>query len=699
MSRRRREQTGRERTRRDQDRPGADFASSRSRQALVWLVTLKLAAIVVVFDPDGVQAFDFPKSLVSRGFEWLILGTLAVSLLRHGVGIVGRTRLHWFVLAFAATNGLSAIFAEDRYVAVFGERFRYLGLTFIGDVLVLYLAVAVAFRSRRDWLLAAAGLTAALFLSIAYAFAQRLGVDPIHWSEDPHDRPFGTLGQPDMFGQFLASSFAAALGVFAFSWRTAGRRTTWVAAAVAGLCLATAAIVATRGSLLGILAALGAAPFAYVRVYGASRTVLVRAALGSVTALAILGGILVGTPLGERVRATTAGVATSDRVLIYRSAFESFVDRPILGYGVDGFAVAYPHHRPAGDSVYWGPNNVQTSAHSWVLQTAATTGIVGLAALVALVLAFAWYAWRSLPRAPLIVAPLALASAAYWAHGLVTVGSIGVDWVPWLAFGGVARSSWREERSAPIWSLHQAVPRVMLLASVLASLTGWSAFLANRDALVNLEALSARETGRAISGGESATRRDPGRASYWNGLGLAYQAGQQLRRASDAFVEATRRAPQTATYWANLARVRATQALSGDASSGGRSAALEAARHAVAVDPNNPVAQSGLAEVANVLGDPDLAFGAAAMSYRLYASESTARLLGETALRSSDAAGARATLEQLVAMHDGAALRVALARVDLKMNDRQAALANVRRALELDGTNRDAQRMLLELGG
>ncbi len=72
----------------------------------------------------------------------------------------------------------------------------------------------------------------------------------------------------------------------------------------------------------------------------------------------------------------------------------------------------------------------------------------------------------------------------------------------------------------------------------------------------------------------------------------------------------------------------------------------------------------------------------AAWAIRLYPGDASfERLAGDAAQRVSDRAPLGAMLEELVSVKESAVLRVALARVAL-MNDRAAALANVRRALD-----------------
>src|SRR5207237_2605703 len=130
-----------------------DFENSALHRALLALIALKVSATVLLFDANALQAFDLAKGLYSRATEWLLVAALGLAFIRYGLAIVPRTRLHAFVGLFLVANLASAAFAADRYVAIFGESFRYLGLTFVIDMAVLYVAVGVALRTDRDRLI------------------------------------------------------------------------------------------------------------------------------------------------------------------------------------------------------------------------------------------------------------------------------------------------------------------------------------------------------------------------------------------------------------------------------------------------------------------------------------------------------------------------------------------------------------------
>jgi O-antigen ligase/tetratricopeptide (TPR) repeat protein len=685
-----------------------DFEKSNLRATLVGLIALKIVGIILIVDPLGLQAFNLPKTLFSHFSAWVLLGVLAASLLRYGPGIVPRAGIHLAVAGFVIASIAAAITAEDRYVALFGAQDSYLGLSFLADMVILYAATAVALRGVRDLALVASAAMGASLVAAAYAGIQYAGLDPIVWKVDPGLlRPFSTFGNPDQFGQFLSLSFGASLGVALCAKR---RLLAIVGGIFCVLFVVLAAIVATRGTLIGIAAAVGAGVILYVRLRRPPVRVILMGVLGTFVVIGLFTPIAAATPLGQRA---LGGVeeASAGRLRIYAAAFLAFESRPVVGYGPDSFGVVYPRFGTPERRERFSDR--QVSAHSWLLQTVVTTGIVGLVALLALLTVFVRAAWRSgIERAAVVVVPLMLASGAYWAHGMVGVGSITIDWLPWFTFGAVAAVTGRREpvvSPARARSARLALAGAAFVATAAVAAFGVNAFGANRDAQLARTAWTAGAMSVAGDAAASATQRDPGRAEYWNWLGLAREGEGDLERAEASYAAAATRAPYESTYWINLALIRARAIVASGASPLDGAAALAAAERAVLADPRDWRAIGVLAEVADLFGPPEVAFRSAVRSILLNAGLEDFQLAfrGErrqeeiaasAALKLADASEARHALDEAVAAHDSATLRVALAQLALRTNDLNAARADAQRALQLDPENADARRILATTG-
>jgi O-antigen ligase len=577
------------------------FEGSSARKLLLWLCALKIAAVILAVDPAGLVAFQLPKALASRAIEWLTAAALAYALLRYSLRIVPRSRLHAFVAALGAVSLVSAIFAADRYLALFGDPENYAGLSFLLDMLVLYAALTVAVRRERDVAILLVALFGAGLLAMAYGAAQTLGLDPVSWAVDPTGgRAFATFGNPDHFGHFLSVVFGVALGTVVGVTRLGVR-----ALALLGVILtaAIAAIVATRGTVLGMAGAILGIPF--LRRTGRGPLVI------GGGALLLLAAALAVTPLGQRTIATASG-GTPDRVFLYEIAARATLARPILGYGPDNFRVAHAEHRTVA-SLAFGAGPYST-AHDWLLDASVSTGVVGLLVLCALMIVGTLELRRLATERPAIGAPLFMGWLAYWAHALVAAESMAASWYPWVALGTAAglrgiRQADRPPRRVP----HLAVAALAVVAAI-GALSGARAFQANRDAWTSAEAAHFGDLSAATEFADRAAARDGGRADYWNRLGLAYEAEKRWPPAVAAYREAARRGPYVAVYWANLARGLARLAGSDPAA---REEAVAAARQATLVDPNAPLGHVVLAEVAVAFGRCELAVAEATVASSL----------------------------------------------------------------------------------
>jgi O-antigen ligase/tetratricopeptide (TPR) repeat protein len=663
----------------------------------VWIVTLKCAGLVLIFDLASISAFDLPKSLFSRATEWLLLAVIVLGLLRFGIRIVPRTKLHVAVVLVLVANLIAAFFALDPFVALHGEFLRYLGLSFVIDMVVLYAAVAIGFRRSSDWALLLRVGAATAFVLVGYAVAQRVGIDPVPWGENPIQRPFATLGNAAMLGRLLSVAFGLSVGVAAFTENRLGAAARLAALGFVLVLVVIAGIVATRSSLLGFSGALLVGATCYL-LRAPRKAVVRRVVLASLASNLVLGLVAL-SPLGDRARDMVGrSLGLESRIQIYRTAIAAFESRPLFGYGPDSFAVAYPSNRDEKDALQLNLER-ESSAHSWVLQALATTGIAGLASFLCLVLSAVTVLWTvGMSRQAWLAGPFLVGLAAYLADGLVTVGTIGVDWFPWVGFGAAAAIAGRREETISAIRRVPAVASIGLgLGAAIAGLFGLVALSASEE-VWQARILWFREPNVAIEHAEAAVRQDPGRADYWNYLGLTREYAAAWRSSGDAYAEAARRAPYDARFWSNLALSRMRQTLEQDLFSGGAPTALAAARRGVEVDPNDPRANAVLAQTAIQFDQPDLGLSAAVNAVVLYPIEPSYDALVLRAARGAmDLPSAAASLERAVKAKDSASIRVAAGEIALRIGDTAGARVHANRAAQLAPSDPEVVKLIEKL--
>ena len=671
------------------------------RELALVLVCVEIAIFVLAFDPSVLNVFDLTKASFTHALAWGLLGTLIVIALGDGF----RIPLSPVFIAFyavVAVEVLTTFTAENQYVALYGEVGRYLGLTTHAVLALLTVAIAVAidYPRRVSWLAWTIGAASAL--AGVYAVQQALGLDPVRWVDlDPRFRPFSTFGNPDFYGQFLAVVAIGCAAILVFT-----RQRLWLMAVVALLAvfnIALMLVVQTRGSFLGIVAgAVVIAPL-WLRRAGLSRAVLTRFALATAVAAVAFVVMLVATPLGSRLLDIGRGIGLRDRVLLYQSAFQMFLDHPFLGVGFENFAVVYPRYQQAEWFAIAGMNTTNTSAHDWILHVAATTGIVGLLANFALLAAFTIHAWRRArdPDAAGVLVALAVV-AAFYGSGLVLPGAQSIQWIPWVCVGVALASELRHGAARVVTVLPplglSAILRVLIVAGLASVAFGQLGSIeANRAAKAAEAALGAGNASRAVTLARTATTVDPGRAVYWNDLGRSLELVPDLAAARGAYRQATSRSPYTPAFWWNLGRME--QEFANQNEPGAREAAYEAMRRAISADPQNPDSFDRFAHMQFALGDYTGAIESEQRAIELFPTiPGYYTLASEAARQLRDTDTAIAYLRGGVAALNSNDLRVTLARRLIEASRLAEARQVLRDVLATDPTNAAALELQKQIG-
>jgi len=208
------------RKQRKKDRPldaVAEIAADPILRVGQGLLFLKLALVVFVFDPNAADAFSLPKSAVGHLVTALVVVCLGSLLVRHGRAFLLWSPIHLAVAALFISFVVATLLAIDQTVALFGTWRRYLGLTQLADVVVLYVSTVHLFRTALD---RSRLLTVVLAMAVPvciYAFLQRFGIDVVKYKQGL-PRPIAMFGQPDLLGAFAAIAAVTAFATAIWCW-------------------------------------------------------------------------------------------------------------------------------------------------------------------------------------------------------------------------------------------------------------------------------------------------------------------------------------------------------------------------------------------------------------------------------------------------------------------------------------------------
>lgn len=558
----------------------------------------KLMLVVLVFDPRSFDTFSLPKSVAAHSMSLLLAALLLWLVARHGRRVFFWSPAHIGAGALLAAFVVATPFALDPVLGLFGVFKRYLGLTQMLDNVVLYLAVGILFRDLRSLRLLTIVSIGTAVPVLAYAFVQRLGLDPLKFEQATTSIPISTLGNPDLAGAYVTITGITALGLAFLLWR----RTSWIViATIAVVGLACIGVLAFTGVRAGVLGA-GAGWLAVVALtlrmpgYGNWRR-LVAFAFGPVLAIGIAF-----SPIAPRLDPAFLAVDSSiqGHLEIWETAAKGIAARPVLGLGPDNFAAFYPANR-AERSAFVAPGQLQNSTHDIWLYITTSAGLLGAVSfifLVALLIALCLRAARICEPAAFALIPL----FAYLGTSLVTVNEVVVDWPFWVAAGVIASASASPllvSRRRRAYSV--SVPRVpvgvaaIVSALVLIGLTEVPRLVAS-EAMLAEEAYSAANRGaEATLHGQQAASLDPRRAEYWSSYGTGLFTNGSTPAAAAAYLEAATLQSWQPLHWRNLAITWGAI--------GNRESTRAASERAVAADPYDSVSRALLSSVAYDQGD------------------------------------------------------------------------------------------------
>jgi|GEM_PF-5943471 len=551
-----------------------------------------ILATPLAFDPRLHHVFVLDKVVLLR---LLVSGAAilwAVKALREGRADGVRTGLDGPVLAVLIAGILATVFSASPRTSLVGSAARQEGLVALAtDLLLFYLS----FRFLKERPQRVAGLVCLAAVAAAcYGILQRMGGDPLSWSEPVWARVTSTFGQPNALGAYLgmALPLILAMGMTANDkqdhrttgpqdHRTYGLVVSWSRGLVVSLCCAAFLIVGiallltgSRGGWMG--AAAGLALFGALTwskgTREARRTLVLCAVLvvGATGAFCLHPGLspvrrIASTVQVEQTREGRSilldGTAR-ERLVTYRASWKMFLDRPLTGVGPEMMREFLPRYLSPDD-----PETEADRAHNLLLHEAATKGLIGLAAMVWFLFALFRAGIRKVT--PFLTAGFLSAALAYVVQGLVGFGWPATTALFWVAAAMGCPGNCRGEVTSPLrgrWVAFLLVISVAL-ANVGLAVAAYRADLRYAQGLRRMEAGDAEA---ALNACRLAHRAYPLSAEYLAGLGLllhraAERAGDgrrlhrivdPLSEAEGAMAGAVGMDPEDGRLWAWLGMIR-----------------------------------------------------------------------------------------------------------------------------------------------
>jgi len=365
--------------------------NSWAEKILFWLLAATLV-IPLIYGVNLFQSVIVVKTLVFTSLvevSALLYLWLWIHNKSYGFKFLA---IDWAMLAFFVILLLSTIFGANPFVSLWGTMARMTGLFFWGHILIYYYLLRGSLRSQADWSFFLKGTILVGALSAIYVLIQHFF--DFGWlmpKLDEGRRATGLMGNPIFSSAFLMASTLLAWNFIWSNWSKS-----WKIISLISFVLGISAIIllGARGPLLGF--GLGWLILSLGSIWQ-SRHKWLRIASSVVLGLLILSGSLIfiyrstefvkGLPtIGRLVQisSSTSDASTYARLATWDIAWESFKERPLLGYGLENFSIAMTKNYVPVFEDFGAAAGKFDKAHSFVFEYLATTGFIGLLAYLAI---------------------------------------------------------------------------------------------------------------------------------------------------------------------------------------------------------------------------------------------------------------------------------------------------------------------------
>jgi len=266
--------------------------------------------------PGLIDPYELPKVLFFISFTFILIGLYVWRMLTYKTAFVKFQKTHFFILSIIIIYTISSIINSSLSISFFGQYFRYQGLItqvsyFLFFVLFTNLEGIGLTNTRLAKNIALGGLFLS-FLIITQAFIYKILLIPIY---NYNGRLAGFLGNPNFAGGFLTLSFI----YLSFSpFKKIPLVFSWL------IFFSALLLTDSRSAIITFL-------FVSIVLF-----------IGKVNKKVFLVPVFLLFALIIFLVALSRPVSTfENRTVIWNKAISASLEKPIFGWGLDNFAVAF----------------------------------------------------------------------------------------------------------------------------------------------------------------------------------------------------------------------------------------------------------------------------------------------------------------------------------------------------------------------
>jgi len=347
---------------------------------------------------------------------WLILVIFDKKYLP--VRQAGHPKKSWILIAlssFIIILIFSSVFGENFYRSFWSNYERMEGLITYLHLFVFFLIMISVIKGEKLW---------KWFFNISLFVSVIVGIYGL-WQLISHQgssRVDATLGNPTYLAIYMIFHIFLALMIF-FQEKRWFR---WFYLPVAVFDLIILYHTATRGAILGLIGGFILALILTILFYPTKRAKLLSALLLSLIIILVVSFLflknshfITQSPVLSRFSSISfQETTTQSRLVIWKMSWQGFKERPILGWGPENFNLIFNKYY---EPILWKQEPWFDRAHNVFLDRLTTNGFLGLLAylsLFAFALYYLWFPWKknNFSKSESII--LTSMFAAYFFHNL-----------------------------------------------------------------------------------------------------------------------------------------------------------------------------------------------------------------------------------------------------------------------------------------
>ncbi|MBD3330175.1 hypothetical protein GF354_01435 [Candidatus Peregrinibacteria bacterium] len=321
---------------------------------------------VLVFNPLGFNIFELPKLHFLAGFFAISLVYIIIEFLRKGeFSFPFNKYVYGFLGVWLVSLILSTIFSVAPELSFWGSYNRVLGLyshfIFIG-IFVIFLGIFKDKDKVKSFFIFLCLIAA---ITSIIAILQQFGFYGMSENLDTNEyvgRSFSTLGHPSFFGQFLLLPIWAGL-YLSFDKEQKNRKYFVPLVFLLILCLL---LSENRASLLGLMISVSILVLILGKIKKSYKIAVVFGAIATFFAYIFI--------YASSLR------SLGSRYYLWEGAIKSFLDKPLLGSGLETFEIAFQKHFPIKLYYFEHLYALPDRAHNEWLNILVTQGILGFIA-------------------------------------------------------------------------------------------------------------------------------------------------------------------------------------------------------------------------------------------------------------------------------------------------------------------------------